>query len=276
MSESDLLALCQYRTSPDVQTDGVQAPVHTPPAIPDPDRLPNGYQQLAETAVPRLADQLADTFQGLLGLAAADRANLDRITSEVARACREIGSVHGEMSSLRESAKALSETLEALTAKLAENQAGLGKQEEERRKLAADVQRLLVTQENDRVHRAGLVSDLTEGLRRLEQDLLDHSSSIESRMASDAAERVQIGQRLEALTETANSRANVAIELRDTVSRIQELQASISRRLDEQGEAVRALQVTTREHANRWAKLFAILQESQPETNSAPAFRQWP
>lgn len=226
--------------------------------------------QLMETIVPRLTEALAEAFKGVHQLASGDRSRLEGIVAELARASREIGAVRDETGSLRQVAETLSQSMQALLIKLPEAEAGLRRQEEARRQLAADLVQLAQTQKHDSSRQAAAVAELTEGLRRLDSGLQDLRGSIDARLAAEAAARIEWCERLDAFASALKTQLDVIGQLQSAFSRLEELHRALEGKLDRQAESINALQSSAQEHARRWGRLYSVLLETGSE---AEAFR---
>jgi ABC-type transporter Mla subunit MlaD len=253
--------------APQSATDGQTANLQlTAPATdpePTPDVSSDEFRQLAKRIAANCTEALAEAIGGRHWLASEDREKLEATVGGVAALSGEIRRLDDELTSLRQGAGRLTEAECAQSDEVAGIMTRLCEGEAASRRMAEDLQRLSAVQEHDRTNQALAGPAYEDRLRQLEQHLGKLEGLIE-KQAAGAMEKVsEVSERLEAVAQAIEAQADKAAGLNSALSRLQETQQTVQRRLDMQTEAIRKLHTTEQERRTQFQVTLQKIKEME-------------
>ncbi len=221
------------------------------------------FRLLAEQIAPKCIEALAEAMRGMHRLADGERGKAEDAIHRLIALSDEIRHINGEISSLHESTEFLTGAERDLATKTAGLEGQLAECAASDRQVMADLQELACAQAQDRKSQA-LANSATEGrLNRLEHSLTERLNALEKRVTASLETVSFASEHLEAIAQALETCSETTVTMSTSLSRVEETQQVLQRRLDNQAEVLRKLYASEQE---RGSQLQTVLQRMKEMT----------
>ncbi len=209
------------------------------------------FRLLAEQIAPKCVEALTEAMRGMHRMASGERTRAEDAIHRMITLSDEVRHINGEVSSLRESAEFLTGAEQDLAAKAIMLEGQIAECTASDRQVVAELQELTKSQARDRESQALASSATEERLARLEQCLTERLGALEKRVATSLETGSLAGEHLEAIMQALETHSEATARISAALSRLEETQQALQRRLDNQAEVVRKLYVSEQERGNQ-------------------------
>jgi len=199
------------------------------------------FRLLAEQIAPKCIDVLAEAMRGMHRLAADESGQAEEIIQRLDVLSEAMWRIQGEVSSLHERTESLSRAEQEIKAKSAILEEDLSACAAQDRRLMEDLGTLASAQARDREGQELARSETDQRFIQLQQSLTERFNALENRVAASVEAVSLADERLEGIRRILDKQTEAGAEIADRLSRFEEAQQALQRRLDAQAEFLRAL-----------------------------------
>jgi len=247
-------------------TEGAAAHVglgeDTPAGCPD-ESGPDQFRLLAERLAPKYIDTLAEAMQEMLNLAFRERDRNEDVVERLIALSDETRHISAEISTLCDAAERLSGAQQGLTNKTAMLEGKLAACVANDRKLIDDLQTLATAQARDHESHGMVKAAAEERIGHVERRLAERLEALDKRAVATAECISATSGDVERMLQTLERQAEANASMTESLSRVEEAQQVLQRRLDAQADALRTVQASEEGRSRQvQAALQSILKEA--------------